>query len=227
MLTRAGILRLSEGRERVIDRTGLVLPLCLLVWIALGARADALTKILVVPTARTMGARRYAFDLNRKGPLFDSPERNLDVTGKVGLGERVQLEAKLPFASSNDSVLFFGKYSFALSRRMTTAAALGFENLGSGSRTVPYVAVSHLYEPVDLTVGTARGAESRMVWFTGLDYLIGKLHVLADYNTGPDTFAALGYQYDFSEEWSVKSGLQARHDERADVLIKVSYSGRY
>jgi hypothetical protein len=181
----------------------------------------------VVPTARTMGAGRYAIDFDRKSALFDSTARNLDITPKVGLGERVQLEAKLPFASSNNNVLFFGKYTFALARGKTTAAAVGFENLGSGSRIVPYLVVSHLHKPVDVTVGVSRGNDDRAVWFTGLDYLVGKLHVLADYNTGKGNFASAGFQYDFSKQWSLKSGLEARHDAAPDTLIKVSYNGSY
>ena len=108
------------------NRAGRVLPLCLLACATLASPSHALTKILIVPTARTMGAGRYAIDFDRKNPLFDSTARNLDITPKVALGERVQLEAKCSFASGgNNGALFFGKYTFVLTHGKATAAAVG------------------------------------------------------------------------------------------------------
>lgn len=206
----------------------ITLAWCLLL-VAAALPSHAVTKILVVPTARTMGARRYAIDLDRKEALFDGSTRQFTLSPKIGIGERVQLEAKIPLGGgSNGNVLFNGKYTFAVADNMKSAAALGFENLGTGSRTVPYIALSRLFPPVDLTIGAASGRGSLAIFFTGADYRPNdRLHILADYNTGPKTFASLGFQYDFSRQWSLKSGLEARRHERADVLIKVSYGGGY
>lgn len=210
------------------DRLNVVLA-CLALVLAAAAPAAGVTKILIVPTARTIGANRYSIDLDRKEPLFDASLQRLNLTGKIGIGERVQLEAKAPLELQSDrAVLFSGKYTFILEDNKRTAAALGFENLGHGSQVAPYLALSRLYTPVDVTIGVSRGAESKMAYYTGIEYRPNeRLHVLADYNTGGMAFAAGGFQYDFSRLWSVKGGLEFQHGEATDTLFKVIYNGTY
>lgn len=198
---------------------------CVVVQFALVSPAIAMTKIIIVPTARTMGANRYGIDLDRKAPLFNASDRKLDISPKIGLGERVQLEAKIPLEGS--SVLFAGKYMFATTDKNATAAAIGIENVGEGSAAVSYLALSHLFKPVDLTIGGADGGDSG-VFFTGVDIQTSKkMHVLADYNTGSKFYTSAGFQYEFTKHLGIKTGIKVPREGKADLVIKLQYSNGY
>lgn len=210
---------------RTLRPAGIV---CGLLLLSACIRSHALTKILVVPTARTIGARRYAIELDRKDQLFSTALHRITITGKFGLGGRGQFEIKRPVGGGGEAITLNGKYTFAASDDGKTMAAIGFEDLGSSSRITPYTALSHQFRSVDLTVGVAREADSLIVWFTGVDYRpLERLHILADCSTGRRDSASFGYQYDFGRHWSVKSGLEAERNARANLLIKISYGSRY
>ena len=209
-------------------RLRLALISCAAAQLLAACPAFALTKLIVVPTARPIGARRYQVDLSRKEPLLDAAVISLDISAKAGLGERVLLEAKVPLRGSNNAPLWFGKYTFAVTRGGLTAAAIGVENVGRDSQATPYVVSSHLFRSVDVTVGIAGGVDAVARYFAGVDYRIGqRVHLLGDYNTGNTTYASAGFQYDFSRNWSLKSGWEASHGSASDVLVKIQFSDIY
>lgn len=188
-----------------------------------------MSKIIIVPTARTIEAGCYRLELDRKAPLLDAPARKLDLAAKVGIGERLLLEAKMPLdAGSGEGTLFDGKYVFAVADGDKTAAAIGIENFGPLSQPVSYVAYSHLFKPVDLTLGIANGAGWIVRYFAGIDWAVSdSLHLLADYSTGEDDFVSGGFQYEFSEHWGIKSGVEFPRTGSPDVMIKVIFSSRH
>jgi hypothetical protein len=190
---------------------------------------SAMSKIIIVPTARTIGAGRYQLSLDRKAPLLDGSLRTLDMSVKEAIGERIQIETKVPISSgSGGEVLFYGKYTFALADDERIAAAVGIENAGSGKKAIPYIVFSRMFEPADVTVGVAKGSDSQAKFFTGLDYMTSdRMHLLADYNTGNKHYASAGFDYRFSRQWSLKSGIEVPSNERSDLIIKITYSGNY
>jgi hypothetical protein len=209
-------------------RLRLALMLCAAAQLLAACPAFALTKLIVVPTARTIGARRYQVDLSRKQALLDDPDISLDISVKAGLGQRVMVEGKVPLRGGNNNPLWFGKYTFAATRGGLTAVAIGVENVGQGSQPIPYLVSSHLFRSADLTVGIARGVDAVAKYFAGADYRVGdKLHLLGDYNTGSTTYASAGFQYDFTQNWSLKSGWEASHTSAADVLVKIQFTNGY
>ena len=203
----------------------LILPILLV----LPSPVLAITKIIVVPTARTIGAGRYAIELTHKSPFLDASSQRLDLTVKLGAGERAMFEIKQPLSNSgNSNVLFFGKYAFATANHNLSAFALGVENVGADSTTIPYFVISHLFNPVDVTVGFAGGNNLPAMYLAGVDYgMSDKLHLLADYNSGTADFASLGFQYKFSQQWTMKSGLEQPRNGSSDVLIKITYNSTY
>lgn len=190
--------------------------------------ASALDKIIIAPTARTIGAGAYQVGFSRKEPILDSAPLTRDLSLKVGLGKRAQLETKIPVGSIDKNAQWAGKYVFMVAHDSSTEIALGFDNLGVKSRTVPYLVASHLFATIDLTAGIAVGSKSVAVFFTGIDYRLGeKLHILTDYNTGNTNYVSVGFKYLFSQSWSIKSGLEAKHEAVPDVMVKITYAASY
>ncbi|MHB9037565.1 MAG: hypothetical protein ACYC64_12935 [Armatimonadota bacterium] len=210
-----------------------VFILCAAVELVILQPVFALSKIIVVPTARTIGANRYQVDITHKEPLFDASALSFDIGVKAGIGKRGQLETKVPLQGNGDNVLFFGKYTFAVASEARIALAVGIENVGNGSQAVPYLVSSCMFEPVDFTAGVARGASGVARFFTGIDYQVGKrLHILADYNTGNHNtentvYASAGFQYVFSGDWSLKSAWEANRGSASDMMVKVAFSSNY
>ena len=65
-------------------------------------------------------------------------------------------------------------------------------------------------------------------YYGGLDYRVGDtFHGLADYNTGSDSFASVGFQYRFAARWDIKTGLEANHGGNSNFMIKIIYNGSY
>jgi len=209
-------------------RTKFLIVFCLIAQLAAEYPLFAMSKIIVVPTARTIGAGNYQVDLTHKEPLLDASTLTLDFSAKVGLGERCQMETKVQMSGGNNQVLWYGKYTFAVEHGGLTTAAIGIENVSPGSQATPYIVSSHLFKPVDLSAGIAMGVNAAVRYFTGADYQISKkLHILGDYNTGNTTYASMGFQYEFSHIWSMKSGLEANRGAASDVMIKIAYSNNY
>lgn len=188
----------------------------------------AVTKIIIAPTARTPGAGEYEFSLEHKAPLLEEGDRTFDLGAKVGVGERLQFDAKFPLDNGTRDTLFAGKYAFLLTRDGLTAAAIGAENVGSSNRATPYLVVSHLVGRADYTAGTASGTGGVARFFVGIDYDVNdRLQVLADYDTGMENTAGAGFQYQFARDWEVKSGIRFKRDGTSDVVLSIKYVGRY
>lgn len=215
-------------RHRLLWKLGSVILICALV-LGVSAPSGGVTKIIVVPTARTIGARHYALELNRKAPLLDEQARNLDMTLKVGLGPRFMFDAKYPLQQRGSSAtLLYGKYTFATANRGLTAAAIGIDNVGAGSRATSYVVLSHLSDPADITVGVAQGTDMVVQYLAGIDYRAGgRLHLLSDWNSGTGSFASAGFQYQFASRWTLKSGVEFVRDGGSTLLVKIAYNGEY
>ncbi|MCE5323488.1 hypothetical protein LLG46_09275 [bacterium] len=188
----------------------------------------ALTKIIVTPTARTLGKNRYSLEITRRGQLLNAQALNEEAGAKFGVGDRVQLEVKTPIVKSASGTVFFIKYTFASADDKLLATAVGIDNIGRRNQAVPYIAVSRLFEPVDCTLGIAKDTNAQVKYFVGFDYRVGdKLHILTDRDQGQRTIDSAGFQYDVSKIWHVKSALEATRENGTNVYIKITYNGRY
>lgn len=203
--------------------------ICLVMVLALSRPVVALTKIIIVPTAHTLGAGRYLLEFNHKAPLINAQSPTEDVTTKVGLGGRWMLEVKYPVKQDRSgALLFYAKYAFATANHGLTAAAIGVDHVGANTASAPFLVFSHYFKPMDITVGLARGRGGVTRYLAGVDYRIGdKLHMLSDWDSGTDDFASAGFQYQISPQWGVKTGFEIPRSGDSSFLLKIMYGGEY
>jgi len=194
-------------------RLKLFIPMAAVVVTALLAFAAApcpacYSGLVVIPTADMVEPGKYAIEPQFDGSLAESSVDTRILNSQFGLSPC--LEAGVDFDLSDDAdprVLGNFKYLAAAGSKRAPAIALGLCNAGSNIRSNPYVVATHELGSLRGQLGVTR-IEGNSRWFAGLDRaLTDRLTLMADYTSGEENLASVGFNYQFKDEFGVMAGV--------------------
>jgi hypothetical protein len=194
-----------------------------LTFIGLGNTVHAASRLIIIPTARTIREGTYNLSLERRGSLLNTDQQpQWSIKGKWGF-RRSEAGVNLDRDTNNKYRLRFnGKYFIRLGPNDDSALAFGFQSLGVDTSWTTYSVVSHRISKADLHLGIFNSSEG-LNWFTGADYLIiPRLDLMADYVNSEEIEWSLGFEYELAEHWSVKAGTRFQSGE-TNTVIELKY----
>jgi hypothetical protein len=201
--------------------------ICLCLWVGLliPRPAAGIARLIIIPTARTIGARNYEAKL-QYDRLYLFAQHKEAIAAKFGIGARA--ESQLTYDFSGNRVLGDVKYGFPLLRAGNTALAVGLDGIGAGAKASGYLVAGGYVGPVEVTVGYARDS-SRRSFLAGLDASVSdRLILMADYKSGKGEVASVGLQYTFARHLLFKGGVRFTQELEANrVGLEIKYFNRY
>lgn len=184
--------------------------------------------LIIIPTADMVEPGKYAIEPQLDGSLAESSIDTRILNSQFGLSPR--LEAGVDFDLSDDAdprVLGNLKYLAAPGSKRAAAIALGVCNMGSHIRSNPYVVATHELGSLRGHFGVMR-IEGNNRWFAGMDRAVtDRLTLMADYTSGEENLASVGFNYQFKDEFGVMAGVLFPNsgDEDAGFSLHLVFTG--
>ena len=164
--------------------------------------------LIIIPTADMVEPGKYAIEPQFDGSLAESSVDTRILNSQFGLSPR--FEAGVDFDMSDDAdprVLGNFKYLAAPGFKRAPAIALGVCNAGSRIRSSPYAAATRDFGSLRGHLGFMH-IEGSNRWFAGMDRaLTDRLTLMADYTSGEENLASVGFNYQFEDEFGVMAGV--------------------
>ncbi|HUV04042.1 MAG TPA: hypothetical protein VMX94_02925 [Armatimonadota bacterium] len=186
--------------------------------------------LVVIPTADMVEPGGYAIEPQFDGLLAGSSIDTRILNLQSGISPR--LEAGVDFDMSYDAdprILGNCKYLMAPGSKRAPAIALGLCNAGSKIRSSPYLVATQESGSLRGHFGIMR-IEGNNRWFAGVDRAVSdRLTLVADYTSGDDNFASVGFNYQFEDEFGVMAGVLFPNagDEDTGFSLHLVFTGSW
>lgn len=157
-----------------------------------------------IPTAETVGDRRWGFEAQLDGNRNGSDVLLLNT--EFGLGDHFEAGVDLEDSREGGTrLLLNGKWVFSFGEER--ALAVGFSNIGHHRTATPYVVGLQEFGLFRGHLGVLQGDAPR--FFLGADRaLTERVTLMADHTQGPENFSSVGANVQFSEWAGLLTGLQ-------------------
>lgn len=202
--------------------------LCIIVIIGLQAGADALTTLIIIPTARTTGAHTYLESYAFEGVVLGTGVHRDLIKSKFGIGDNFEIGLNIDISPNTDTPFLWNAKQVVIGKsKGRTAMSVGFRALGNNSFWTPYLVTSTKVGTGDIHLGLGKG-EFTTSYFAGADVLTGKWHFMGDVNNTSSSIGSVGVQYNFDKHWQIRTGnIWRANNAPSRVTVEFRFTNKY
>lgn len=167
----------------------------------------AVTGLLIIPTADTVGDGNYTGEYQKDKVISGATSDDTRLNNEYGIGD--QIEAGVDYSMQGPdaySALYNFKYTVAQSKKRAFRAAIGLMEITSREKPTVFAVISMNTSVGRLHFGSM-SVEGIFCGVVGFERSIGNIVLECDYTSGGENPASAGFVYQLNPTFGIEAGM--------------------